>query len=136
MKQRGVPIDAVGIQSHLNASNTNFGSGLVRFIRDLAGLGLQVFITELDVNDQNVPGSFAERDAVVASVYAKYLNLVLPEPNVTALLTWEERDPDSWLRGIIRSDGTRLRPLPFDGNYQPKAAFLAMRDAIDQCPVK
>jgi endo-1,4-beta-xylanase len=136
MKQRGVPIDAVGIQSHLNASNTNFGSGLVQFIRELAALGLQVFITELDVNDESVPGNFAQRDAAVASVYASYLNLVLPEPNVTALLTWEERDPDSWLRGIIRSDGTHVRPLPFDGNYQPKPAFLAMRDAVDQCPVK
>lgn len=135
MKKRGVPIDAVGIQSHLSAKG-EYGAEIVRFIRDLRALGLQVFITEMDVDDSGVQGTFAQRDALVAAIYFKFLDLVLPEPNVTALLTWEERDKDSWLENRICPDGSRPRPLPFDGNYQAKPAFLSMRNAIDRCPRK
>jgi endo-1,4-beta-xylanase len=131
MRQRGVPIDAVGIESHLSAPNS-YGPGVVQFIRDLAALDLQVFITELDVDDARVQGTIAQRDSAVAAVYASYLSQVLQEPNVTALLTWEERDNDSWLYGNVRPDGTHPRPLPFDANYAAKPAFLSMRNAIDQ----
>jgi endo-1,4-beta-xylanase len=130
MIKRGVPIDAIGIESHLDGKNT-FGPGIQKLIRQLASLKLQVFITELDVDDSAITGTTQQRDQAVAAIYANYLSYVLPEPNVKALLTWEERDSDSWLYGNVRPDGTRPRPLPFDGNYAAKPAFLSMRNAID-----
>jgi endo-1,4-beta-xylanase len=136
MRARGVPIDAVGIQSHLTVTNRDFGSGIVAFIRDLAKMDVQVFITELDVNDASLQGDVRQRDAQVAQIYRKYLDLVLPEPNVTALLTWEERDTDSYLQSKRCRDGSAPRPLPFDADYAAKPAFLAMRNAIDRCSPK
>lgn len=132
LRARGVPINAVGVQSHLTAGDPMPGAGLQRFVRELHQMGLQVFITEMDVNDANIEGSAAECDAAVAQVYRSYLDMMLAEPNVTAALTWGITDRYTWLTlSKPRADGQPQRPLPFDPDYQPAPAYFAMRDAID-----
>jgi endo-1,4-beta-xylanase len=133
MQARAVPIDAVGIQSHLNIGDAP-GPGLLHFVRELHSMNLQVFLTEMDVNDRTAPADVAPRDAAVAQVYHDYLTLLLPEPNVTALLTWGITDRYTWLSHLphaSRADGKPERPLPFDYDYNPTPAFFAERDAID-----
>jgi endo-1,4-beta-xylanase len=128
-----VPIDAVGVQSHLTAGDAP-GAGLVHFVRELREMGLQVFITEMDVNDRKLPESVPERDAAVAQTYRDYLTMMLAEPNVNTVLTWGITDRDTWLNGLAhasRPDGKPERPLPFDYDYSPTPAFFAERDAID-----
>ncbi len=133
MKKRGTPIDAVGIQSHLRVPET-YGSGLRRFIRDAHKLGLQAFVTELDVDDSHVPGSFAERDRAVAEVYSSYLDLVLSE-GVRVIVTWGITDRYSWLTNQHpRPDGKPARGLPFDDNLQPVDAFNAMLGSFRRLP--
>jgi endo-1,4-beta-xylanase len=133
LRARGVPIDAVGVQSHLTAGDSLPGAGLVRFVRELADMGLQVFITELDVNDRSLPEAVEARDAAVAAVYRSYLSMMLAEPNVSAALTWGITDRYTWLQGAKRgrTDGRPERPLPFDYDYQPTPAFFAERQAIE-----
>ena len=134
-KARGVPIHAVGIQSHLQATPPQPGAGLVAFIREARALGLEAYVTELDVNTHNLPGGPELQDAAVAKVYGDYLRLVLPEPNVTALLTWGITSAHTYMNiaqepWVRRPDGARQRPLPFDDNFKPTSAFFALRDAI------
>lgn len=133
MKKRHVPIDAVGVQSHLDAAAGMPGAGLQKFVRELRHMGLQVFITELDVNDRKLTGSIAERDAAVAKMYRDYLTMMLAEKNVNVALTWGITDRYTWLRGpkYGRSDGQPNRPLPFDADFKPAPAFYAERAAID-----
>jgi endo-1,4-beta-xylanase len=131
LKALGV-IDAVGVQSHLSASGPMPGDGLRTFVRELNAMGLQVFITEMDVSDQKLPGSAPERDQAVANVYAQYLALMFAEPNVTAALTWGITDRYTWIgHERPRADGLQPRPLPLDADYRPTPAFFAMRDALD-----
>ncbi|MBX6358743.1 MAG: endo-1,4-beta-xylanase [Acidobacterium ailaaui] len=132
MKKRGVPIDAVGVQSHLTAGEQRPGNGLRDFVRELRKMDMQVFITELDVSDHKLQGAPAERDKLVGSLYGDYLRMMLAEPNVTAVLTWGITDKYTWLNHEHgRSDGQPQRPLPFDAEYHPMPAFYAMREAID-----
>ena len=133
MKARGAPIDAVGVQSHLDASAGLPGSGLQKFVRELHGMGLQVFVTELDVNDRKLTSSVEERDLAVASIYLNYLTMMLAEPNVHVALTWGITNRYTWLRGpkYGRTDGQPNRPLPFDADCNPTPAFFAERAAID-----
>ena len=131
---RGVPLDAVGIQSHLTAADPMPGEGLIHFVRELAQMRLQVFITEMDINDRKLPEAVADRDAAIAKIYRDYLTMMLAEPNVTAALTWGITDRYTWLDGLAhasRADGKPERPLPFDYDYHPTPAFFAERDAID-----
>ncbi len=133
LQARGVPIDAVGVQSHLSAGDAP-GAGLIHFIRELRTMGLRVFITEMDVNDRKLPEPVPERDAAVAKTYRDYLTMMLAEPNVNVALTWGITDRYTWLNGLAhasRPDGKPERPLPFDYDYNPTPAFFAERDAID-----
>jgi endo-1,4-beta-xylanase len=135
---RSVPIDAVGVQSHLSATDSLPGAGLRHFVRELHRMNLQVFVTEMDVNESKLHGSIGERDAVIAAIYRDYATMMLAEPNVTTLLTWGITDRYTWLDGAkwTRQDGQAQRSLPFDADYRPTPSFFALRDAIDTRRVK
>jgi endo-1,4-beta-xylanase len=99
-------------------------------------MGLEVYITELDVNTHKLEGGDKEQDAAVAEVYKNYLTLVLAEPNVKAVLTWGITDAHTWLNQskqpwAVRADGSKQRPMPFFDDYTPAPAFFAIRDAFD-----
>lgn len=135
LKARGVPIHAMGVQSHLMAGTGKMpGEGLRQFVREVGRMGLEVYITELDVNDHDVGGNASDQDRAVATVYDKYLTMMLAEPNVNAVLTWGISNRYSWLNHgkYMRPDGVAQRPLPFDADFKPNSAFFAMRDAIDK----
>ena len=136
LRARNVPVHALGIQSHLKAYGPRPGRGVLDLIRSAADLGLEVYITELDVNCSGLPGSPELQRAAVAAVMRDYLELVLQEPNVRAVLTWGISDAHSWLNEsmkpwAIRPDGAVQHPLPFDERYEPNPAFFAIRDALD-----
>jgi endo-1,4-beta-xylanase len=138
MKADKVPLDALGIQSHIHAvSKDGFSRGVRELIDDARTLGLQVFITELDVNDDAVAAAdMAERDKIVADVYRTYLKTALDGPAVKAVLTWGASDKNTWLNNgkkFRKQHPERLqRPLPFDSDYAPAPAFFAMRDSFDE----
>lgn len=136
LKSRGVPIHALGIQSHLWATATHFNPKKLRkFLADVASLGLKILITELDVIDKELPKDIGERDRIVASVYEDYLSAVLDEPAVIAVITWGLSDRHTWLANYApRSDSEPVRPLPFDSNLKPKLAWNAMARAFDKAP--
>lgn len=136
LKARNIPLHAVGLQSHLSATGAQPGAGLQKFIRELKQMGLDVYITEMDVNTRGLDGGPEAQDEAVAQVYRNYLGMVLAEPNVPAALTWGITDKQTWLNNTHsewaqRKDGTRQRPLPFDDDFHPTAAFSALRAAID-----
>jgi endo-1,4-beta-xylanase len=136
LKARGVPIHAVGVQSHLKADGPQPGAGLIAFIREAGKMGLEAYVTEMDVNTRNVQGSSRVQDAAVARVYQDYLGLVLVEPNVPIALTWGITDAYTWLNQskeewAKRRDGTPQRPLPFDAGFMPAPAFQTIRSAFD-----
>jgi endo-1,4-beta-xylanase len=138
MKADKVPLDALGIQSHIKAVSKD---GLSKGVRELLDgakvLGLQIFVTELDVNDDAVAtADTAERDRIVAGVYRSYLTTALQGTAVKAVLTWGASDKNTWLNNGIKfrkQHPDRLqRPLPFDPDYAPAPAFFAMRDCFDK----
>ncbi len=134
LKARNVPIDAVGIQSHLTASMAPASgyAGLRHFIAEVHTMGLQVFITEMDVTDAAINGSQRDRNRAVATTYNDYLHVVLGDPAVKAVLTWGISGKHTWLnKEKPRLDGSASQPLPFDTAYNALPAFYAMRDAFD-----
>ncbi|MDX3799777.1 endo-1,4-beta-xylanase [Streptomyces sp. AK04-3B] len=109
-KQRGVPIDCVGFQSHFNSGspyNSNFRTTLQNF----AALGVDVAITELDIQGAS------------ATTYANVANDCLAVPRCLGVTVWGVRDTDSW-----RSQDT---PLLFNGDGSKKAAYTAVLNALN-----
>jgi endo-1,4-beta-xylanase len=131
LKAKGL-IDAVGVQSHISAGG-EYGSGLAKFLDAVQGLGLEIYVTEMDVNDRKLGPEDATRDKAVAATYRGYLDLVLKNPGVKEVLTWGITDAFTWLNGEdARTDHLPERCLPFDKELKPVEAFFAIRDAFDR----
>jgi endo-1,4-beta-xylanase len=142
MKRSGTPVDSVGIQAHLScAGGPPFSAArLRRFLAEVAGLGLTIQITELDVTDENAPPDQAVRDRLVADTYSRFLDAALDEPAVKMVVTWGLSDRHSWIvrqethESKWRTDGKQSRPLPFDADLNPKPAFEAIAQAFAHAP--
>ncbi|HEX4750073.1 MAG TPA: endo-1,4-beta-xylanase [Bryobacteraceae bacterium] len=136
MGDEKIPIQALGLQSHLRAAaKLPDWTRLHEFMTAVEKLDLQIFVTELDVNDADLGPDPDERDHLVAALYRDYLRNVLEHRSVKAVLTWGLTDRDSWLNGFSRRHDQRpQRPLPFDAELQPKPALYAMADTIEAAP--
>ena len=131
MAKKGTPIHALGVQAHLRTfAGLPAFNGLNKFLKEIEKLNLQVYVTELDVDDSSLPADIPERDRLVAEYYKTFLDNIVRQPNLKAVLCWCLSDRDSWLQGFRpRKDGVPQRPLPFDADLNPKPAFFALRDA-------
>lgn len=138
MKQRGVPIDAMGIQGHISAGpGHKYGAGLTAFLNEVNAMDLKLFISEMDVNDRALPPANDARDRDVATRYKQFLDVGLANEGVFALLTWGLTDRYTWLNGEdSREDHLPERCLPFDAELKPTASFFAELDAIRQAPMR
>jgi endo-1,4-beta-xylanase len=142
MKQSEIPVDAVGIQAHLScAGGPPFSAAILRrFLAEIAGLGLTIQITELDVTDEDAPADEATRDRLVADTYSRFLDAALDEPAVKMVVTWGLSDRHSWIvrretyQSKWRSEASPSRPLPFDAELKPKPAFEAIAQAFAHAP--
>ncbi|WP_439566237.1 endo-1,4-beta-xylanase [Gloeocapsopsis crepidinum] len=135
LKSRGVPVHALGIQSHIGASPQGFNAKKLRdFLKEVASLDLKILITEMDVLEKNLLEA-NNRDAIIAGVYQDYLSLVLDEPAVNTVITWGLSDRYTWLTNFApRQDGAPIRPLPLDAQLERKLAWNAIASAFDQAP--
>ncbi|WP_431935449.1 endo-1,4-beta-xylanase [Micromonospora sp. RP3T] len=109
-KARGVPVDCVGLQTHFTGGSSlpsNFQTTLSSF----AALGVDVALTEADVTNAST------------SQYQGLTQACVNVPRCVGITTWGIRDSDSW-RG-------NENPLLFDRNSNPKAAYGAVRDALN-----
>jgi endo-1,4-beta-xylanase len=140
-KARGVPVDTLGVQSHIgfygpatepvaNWVNFNITQNMKPFLDEVVAMGYKLKITEMDINDRNRGGTVAERDEASAGIARAWLDLFLSYPQTRDVLVWGMVDKYSWLQTFIdpRQDGQPLRPTPFDASFQRKPladAYLA-----------
>jgi endo-1,4-beta-xylanase len=137
MVRRGVPIQAVGLESHLTAWDGVESASQDRLIQGIRDLGLKILITELDVNDARIAGGTAECDRAVAGVYADYLTKMVPRMGCEQVVFWTPWDGDDWLDSLHganydRADGMQHRAGLVDAMVQPKAAYFAVARALKQ----
>jgi endo-1,4-beta-xylanase len=129
LRNRSVPLHAVGLQAHLFADREIDRDGLQGLLAEISALKLDVLITELDVIDYELPGRVSERDAMVAGVATRFLETVCEVVRPKAILTWGLSDRYTWVPTYFkRRDGMPNRPLPLDADLKPKPLF----DVIEQ----
>jgi endo-1,4-beta-xylanase len=128
--KKGVPVHALGIQSHLKAYRLDYPDEVFsRFLDEVAGMGLKILITEFDIADIEGPSDPAQRDADIAALGRRHLDVAFSKPAVLGCLTWGITDRYSWLSRYDNykwADGSLSRGLPFDANLQPKKLYFEM----------
>jgi endo-1,4-beta-xylanase len=123
LKQQGVPIDGVGIQTHLILGQvpSDFAQNIARF----AALGLDVWLSEVDVR-MNLPAD-ATKLAQQATDYTKIVQACLAVSRCVGITVWGFTDFDSWVPGTFAGQGSADI---FDTNFDPKPAYDAVLVAL------
>ncbi|MBL8589043.1 MAG: endo-1,4-beta-xylanase [Methylobacteriaceae bacterium] len=134
LKQADVPLHAVGLQAHLKPQWGHDDDAFLAFMEGLGRLGVDVYLTELDVDDEAYPAEPAARDAQVAARYAAFLRAALRCRALKMVVLWQLSDKYSWLRAPdvkrARKVAFEARPLPFDERLAAKPAAKALLDAF------
>lgn len=142
---RGVKIDALGIQSHLGTTlnRPRDEAAWRRFLETVEGFGLDILITELDCGDRNIlEGDIALRDARVAAFTKGYLDLTLSFERVKQVVLWGVSDRDSYVNEPAypearrRPDGLPQRAHPYDDAIRPKPLREAIARALAAAPAR
>ncbi len=125
-KTRGVPLDGIGFQMHIDlsfdtqANLDSFKSNLQRF----AGLGLTLHITEMDIrlSDSTTASLTAQ-----SKLYGEITTICVQQPSCKLVQTWGFTDKHSWIPAAFPSHGWALL---WDDNYQKKPAYSGVHDML------
>ena len=145
-KKRNVPVDALGVQSHIRIDTYDPSSGTGpkqerewrQFIDEVTAMGYHLLMTEFDVNDQALPADIASRDLSVAAYAKGYLDLMFSYPQLKDVLAWGMCDSYSWLQQFqpTRTDGQPKRPCPYDSEFKPKPLHTILAQAFASAPAR
>jgi endo-1,4-beta-xylanase len=127
LRQRNVPIHGVGFQMHKSIKNPPSIKQVAANIKRLGKLGLEVQITEMDVQIHDGKGTTQQRLASQADVYREMLRVCLDAPTCKSLTTWGLADHLSWIPHFYKRPDS---PLLFDESYRPKPAYNALVDVL------
>lgn len=129
MKERGVPIDGVGLQMHWRSvGSTLTTADVIANMQRLGALGLEVVISEMDVQ--------LCKGGTLSDQQTRFYDMVaacVSQTNCPTVTFWGITDQYSWLnsRTDLGCTGTeKPRPLLWDDGYQKKLAYTGVVDAL------
>lgn len=137
LRRRDAPLDAFGIQGHLSSRNRPSADQTLAFVDELESLGLDVYLSEMDVNDAELADDILQRDEEVADMYRGFLETVLKSRAVKRVVFWGMTDAANWLADGAagrRADGSGHRPALFDRFLVKKPAYYAVMAALRSAP--
>ncbi|MFE1437919.1 endo-1,4-beta-xylanase [Streptomyces sp. NPDC058739] len=123
LKQRGVPIDGVGLQAHLILGQVP--ATLQQNIQRFADLGVDVAITELDVRMQ-LPSTSAKLTQQAAD-YKAVADACVAVARCVGVTVWGFTDSDSWVPDVFSGYGAAT---PYDEAFAPKPAYHAIAGSL------
>lgn len=125
---RGIPIDGIGLQMHIGTPNdTPTVAEISQNMRRLADLGLEIVISEMDVNSCD-GHSAAQQAALYHDVVAACVAL----PACKAITFWGTTDKYSWLNHFAEAGCTARSPEPllWAADYAKKPAYEGVMHAL------
>jgi len=118
LKERGVPLDGVGLQCHFRYDSLPSFADMDANIKRLAQLGLKVAFTEVDYR-LPLPAT-PEALAKQKEDYQGTLAVCLANPNCKTFVIWGVTDAYSWIPASYPGWGAGLL---LDSAYAPKPAY-------------
>lgn len=125
MVAEGVPVHALGLQSHLRCHRPLDTDAFTAFLERVREMGLKVYVTEFDLDLSVLSGTAADKIRIAQNYAAAYLDAVQLSGDVRMLLTWGLSDRYSWL-GSVRGDSTGA--LPLDADLRRGPLWETLRD--------
>ncbi len=121
-----VPIDGVGFQMHLDASNAPSTQQMTDNFQRFVDLDLDVNISEIDVRLSSLPWDQVTKLAIQQQVYHRAVNACMNIERCDAVTVWGFTDKYSWIDGEFGPDD----PLLYTAEYERKPAYYALADGF------
>jgi endo-1,4-beta-xylanase len=128
-RARGVPIDGIGMQMHIDGTHPPEKDEVIANMKRFADLGVDVYVTEFDVNMSDVPADDGDRDNIEGKIYYEMMRACIESKVCKQFAYLGITDNETWYNYLGLSDA---RPLMFDREYLPKPAYFSTREALEQ----
>ncbi len=125
-KAKGIPINGIGMQMHINAANPPSIGAMVKNMKRFAAIGVPVYITEFDVNLNSVKGSSAYKNKLQAQITYNVVRACIESGSCISFDNFGITNKESFLKWLGHTDS---HSFLFNSRYQPKAAFYSFRQA-------
>lgn len=125
---RGVPIDGLGMQMHLDGGHPPTKDEVISNMRRFASLGIVVYVTEFDVNMNDVKANAKDKNDIEGNIYYEMMGACIESKVCHSFAYLGITDKETWYKHIGLKDP---RPLMFDEKYRPKPAFYSTRTALE-----
>jgi endo-1,4-beta-xylanase len=126
---RGVPIDGIGMQMHIDGVHPPTKDEVVSNMKRFAELGLDIYVTEFDVNMNDVKADAKSKDEIQGNIYYEMMLACIESKVCKQFAYLGITDDETWYNHIGLKDP---RPLMFDRDYQPKPAYYSTRAALEK----
>ncbi|GAC1334431.1 MAG: hypothetical protein NVSMB26_17180 [Beijerinckiaceae bacterium] len=153
LQKAGRRVQAVGLECHLvpqwmGDPQRPDWRPFVNFLRDIERRGVDIYVTELDVNDCSLR-DVSQRDSRVSLYMRSLVSAALEVPAVNMVTNWNLSDKYSWLRGNAPGSRSKLaieswascvpdpacpRPALYDQSMNPKRARQGLAEALGARP--
>ncbi|PWB50201.1 MAG: hypothetical protein C3F13_17185 [Anaerolineales bacterium] len=136
LKANGTPIDVVGMQMHLflpwYSKIAPEKDDVIATMQKFANLGVRIYVTEMDVDLTDQPGTQLEKWNYQAQIYRSMMEACIESQVCDSFSTWGISDATSWItcerQGCVKEPNAD--PLLFDRDFNPKPAYFALRDVL------
>jgi len=132
MKSRGIPIDGVGMQMHIGINTAPTAGDVAQNMQRFADLGVQIFISEMDVN--TCAGYSLDQEK---TQYHDMVAACVAQSACAAVTVWGITDKYTWLNINVNPNsnagcatGVLPAPLLWDENYAKKSAYNGVMNAL------
>lgn len=127
--KRGVPIDGIGMQMHIDGTHPPTKDEVISNMKRFGELGLDVSVTEFDINMGDVKADTTVKDELEGRIYYEMMRACIESGVCKSFAYLGITDKETWYNYMGIKDP---RPLMFDELYNPKPAFWATRAALEQ----
>lgn len=126
---RGIPIDGIGMQMHIDGTHPPTKDEVKTNMKRFVDLGIGVYVTEFDVNMNDVKADTAQKDQIEGDIYYEMMRACIETKGCNSFAYLGITDKETWYNYFGLKEP---RPLMFDRTYQAKPAFWRTRDALQQ----
>lgn len=129
-KARGVPIDGVGMQMHIDAKYPSNKQDVIKNMQRFGNIGVPVYVTEFDVKTNSIKGSAAYKGQVESQITSDMVRACVESKACVSFNIFGITTKNDLIKKLTRVNS---REYILDSRYRPRPSFYAFRQAwLDQ----
>mgnify|MGYP003670027316 CR=1 FL=1 len=135
LKDRDVPVDAIGLQSHLiGHMDLAPKDEYQNWLEDLIDTGVKIHVTELDMNDSKIQGDAPTRAIKGAAYIEEYLQRIDEVVGLKEVLMWGIWDGRSFINDLSSSGEPPAQPLLYARNWDKNPVWDSVETFLSTPP--